>query len=173
MPLSAHEKYQALRQEHDDVRLEHRKEEMEALKEAYDALAFEVEGIVTPYLDKNGHEVLDPTPMAPPVGYVSRPSLVEQLRDMIQGERMRRTAELREMDTFEEADDFEVEDEVMPLDTGYQNEMDPPIRELVSEGSKSLSAKERKAAEKAAKKQESERGPPEAPPEPPAGAQDE
>lgn len=149
--MDAREKYEALKEAHDATALRNRKKEMELLRQAYDELAVEVEGVVTPYLDKNGHEVLDPTPLSPPVGYVPQPSITERLRELIAGERMRRTAELREMDTFEEADDFDVDDDVAPMrDSPWENEFDPPVRDLVRDGQRSLSEKERLAAEAAA-----------------------
>lgn len=148
--MDAREKYDALKDKHDEMHLRHRKQEMLALKEAYDELAHEVEGVVTPYIDKDGKEVLDPRPIAPPVGFVERDSITDRLRELIAGERMRRTAELREMDSFEEADDFDVDDDPIPMrDTPYENDFDPPVRELVQEGSRSLAAKQRKAAEEA------------------------
>ena len=35
------------------------------------------------FLDKYGREIPDPTPMEPPLGYVRRPSLFEQIREQV------------------------------------------------------------------------------------------
>lgn len=63
------------------------------------------DGEVVPLLDEYGREIPDPTPMAPPVGFVRRPPLHERIRAMVQDEFARlRSAE--EVESFEEADDF-------------------------------------------------------------------
>lgn len=61
-------------------------------------------GYQTPY------EVPNPTPVAPPVGYKRQPSLTEQIRAMVRSEALRQAAEAEGVETFEEADDFEVDD---------------------------------------------------------------
>lgn len=143
--MDARDKYEALKEAHDATALANRKKEMRMLAQAYKELAFEVNGIMTPYIDKEGREVLDPRPMSPPVGYVAQPTITERLRDLIAGERMRRTAELAEMDTFEEADDFEVDDDPIPMrDTPYENDFDPPVSRLVKDGNQEI---RRKASE--------------------------
>lgn len=78
-------------------------------------------------LDKDGREVPDPTPMAPPVGMSERPSLADFVQRMIQQE-VSRAAAAAEMETFEEADDFDVEDDPMDPRTPYEENFDkqPP-----------------------------------------------
>jgi hypothetical protein len=92
----------------------------------------EVLEVEYPYLDENGAEVNDPTPVAPPVGYVKQPSLAEQIREMVRSEKLRQAAEEAGAETFEEADDFEVGDDYDPS-TPYENDYDPPISEIVKE----------------------------------------
>lgn len=58
-----------------------------------------------------GQEIPDPVPVAPPLGYVKQPSMVEHIRQMIRSEKLRLEAEQAGMESFEEADDFEVEDD--------------------------------------------------------------
>lgn len=65
-------------------------------------------------LDEYGREVFDPTPIAPPVGYVKQPSLFEQMREMVRGEALRIYAESQDMESFEDADDFDVDDDIDP-----------------------------------------------------------
>ena len=67
-----------------------------------------------PGLDEKGNEVPDPTPMEPPVGFVSQPPLREQIRQMVLSERLRLEAEAAGAETFEEADDFDVPDDQDP-----------------------------------------------------------
>lgn len=151
--MDAREKYETLKVRNDDRALRNRKEEMQALKEAYDELHFEINGVVTPHIDDKGREILDPTPIAPPVGFVERESIVDRVRAMVAGNNLQRLAELEGKDTFDEADDFDVDDDPIPMrDTPYENEFDPPVRELVNAGSRSLAAKAKKAAEEEAAK---------------------
>lgn len=60
--------------------------------------------------DEEGRELMDPTPIAPPIGYRKSPSISEQIRTMIRSEKLRQEAEEAGYETFEEADDFEVGD---------------------------------------------------------------
>lgn len=65
-------------------------------------------------LDEFGREVFDPTPIAPPIGYVKQPSMFEQVRDMVRGEALRIYAESQDMESFEDADDFDIDDDYDP-----------------------------------------------------------
>lgn len=64
--------------------------------------------------DDLGNEALDPVPIAPPIGWFKQPSMFDQVRDMVRSEHMRLYAEAQGAETFEEASDFEVEDEIFP-----------------------------------------------------------
>lgn len=79
-------------------------------------------------LDKSGREKVDPVPVAPPVGYKKQPSMVELVRDMIKSEKLRQEAESAGMESFEDADDFDVEDDYDPT-TPYEEEYDPIDRD--------------------------------------------
>lgn len=82
-------------------------------------------------LDPLGRELVDETPMAPPLGYNPQPTLVEQMRMMIQGERMRLAAMEAGFETFEEADDFEMDEDPFPR-SPHEDEFEAPLpaREL-------------------------------------------
>lgn len=83
-----------------------------------------------PKLDEFGREVLDSTPMQPPIGYHRTPSLAEQIRSMVRSEKLALEAEAAGAETFEEADDFDVGDDFDPT-SPYEQEFDPvPIGEL-------------------------------------------
>lgn len=64
--------------------------------------------------DADGKFYPDPTPIAPPVGYVASPSIADQIRTMIRSEHLRQAAEAAGADTFEQADDFNVGDDYDP-----------------------------------------------------------
>lgn len=73
--------------------------------------------------DQDG-ELMDPTPMAPPIGYKKSPSITEQIRSMIRGERLRQEAEAEGYESFEEADDFEIGDDFDPT-SPYEEVFEP------------------------------------------------
>lgn len=83
-----------------------------------------------PRLDGKGREILDPVPIAPPVGYVKQPSLAEQMRAMIRSENLRAHAEQQGFETFEEADDFDVGEDVdvvMQSPYEFEEHFDPEL----------------------------------------------
>lgn len=100
-------------------------------------------------LNADGTPILDPTPLAPPIGYVKHPSMVEIVRNMVRGERLRQEAEAAGAETFEEADDFDIGDDGEDLRSGFENDHDPPIEELLKAGREALAEKEAKAKTKA------------------------
>jgi len=75
--------------------------------------------------DENGHEILNPTPMQPPLGYKKTPSLVEQIRLQV---RQLKHLDDMEPETEEEADDFEIDDDPAPS-SRWENDMVPSIKE--------------------------------------------
>lgn len=74
-------------------------------------------------------EVTDPTPMAPPIGYKKQPSIWEQQRALIRQE-LSRHAESQGFESFEESDDFDVDDDFDPT-TPYEADFDPPTEKVV------------------------------------------
>lgn len=97
----------------------------------------------------DGHFVVSGTPLAPPIGYVKQPSLVEVVRDMVRGERLRQLAQEADLETFEESEDFEIDDEAVQLRSQWENEFDPPLAEItqaVEEERKKKPAKPKKGA---------------------------
>lgn len=75
--------------------------------------------------DENGHEILNPTPMQPPLGFKPIPSLVEQIRMQV---RQLKHLDDMEPETEEEADDFEIDDDPTPQ-SRWENDMIPSIKE--------------------------------------------
>lgn len=99
------------------------------------------------YLDKRGREIPDPLPMAPPIGYKRSPSLAEQIRAMVVSEKLRQEALESGFETFEESDDFEIEDDPADPRTPYEAVFDPAPTPVA--------APPEKAARKAPKAQQS------------------
>lgn len=66
-------------------------------------------------LTDDGKEKPNPVPMEPPIGYLKQPSMVENIRNMIRSEELRRAAEAAGAETFDEADDFDVPDDPEPV----------------------------------------------------------
>lgn len=77
------------------------------------------------FLNLMGQEVPDPTIIDPPLGYIQQPDLMELMRRMIRTE-LTQVAENSEFETFEEADDFEVDDDPVDYSSPYEEYFDPP-----------------------------------------------
>lgn len=80
--------------------------------------------------DELGRYHPDPTPIAPPVGYVRSPSIAEQIRTMVRSEQLRHHADQAGMDTFEEADDFNIGDDYdprSPWEEQFEGEFSVPL----------------------------------------------
>lgn len=75
-------------------------------------------------LDDRGRELLDPRPLAPPVGYQKQPSMIEHIRAMVRSEALRQAAEAHGAESFEDADDFDVGDDYDPT-SPYEGEFEP------------------------------------------------
>lgn len=63
-----------------------------------------------PYLDENGHEIVDPVPMEIPLGKLAEPSMFDRMRALIRSEALAREAAMAGAETFEEANDFDIPD---------------------------------------------------------------
>lgn len=75
-------------------------------------------------LDNLGREIVDGRPMAPPLGYKKTPSIADQVREMVRSENLRLAAIASGQETFEEADDFDVDDDVDPT-SPWEEYFDP------------------------------------------------
>lgn len=75
-------------------------------------------------LTQHGEEIPDPTPVAPPLGYKKIPSLAEQIRQAILSEKLKEAAAAAGVETFEEADDFDVGDDYDPR-SPYEETFEP------------------------------------------------
>lgn len=75
-------------------------------------------------LDEQGHEVVSNVPEAPPLGWKRQPTMVDHIREMVRSERLRQEAEAAGAETFEEAEDFDVGDD-LDLSSPYEAEYEP------------------------------------------------
>lgn len=83
--------------------------------------------------DAKGRFIPDGRPMEPPVGYRRAPSLSEQIRQMVQSEQLAAAARESGVETFEEANDFFIEDEPdSHYLSGYENDEDTPLERLLA-----------------------------------------
>lgn len=74
----------------------------------------------------HGHEILNPTPMQPPLGYKPALSLAEQIRLQV---RTLKNLEDNEPESEDEADDFDIEDDPI-IQSRWENDMIPSIKEV-------------------------------------------
>jgi len=81
--------------------------------------------------DKMGREVPDPKPLEIPVGFKRPETLQEQIRRLVHSEHFQRDREAAGEETFEEADDFDVDDDFDPS-TPYETFFDPVLQRDVS-----------------------------------------
>lgn len=80
--------------------------------------------------DDNFREIPDPVPLAPPIGWFKQPSMFDQVRDMVRSEHMRLYAASQGAETFEEASDFDVDDDMFPA-SQYEDAADfEPLADL-------------------------------------------
>ena len=77
-------------------------------------------------LDEKGHEVLDQTPLAIPVGFGPPETLAEQIRRILRTEQFRASIEAEGHESFEEADDFDVGDDFDPK-SPYEEDFEPAV----------------------------------------------
>lgn len=77
-------------------------------------------------------EPVDPVPLSPPLGYQFNEPLALQIRRMVRSEKLRQAAEEAGFETFEEANDFMI-DEEGDWRSGYENDEDRPVEEVIAE----------------------------------------
>lgn len=76
-------------------------------------------------LTPDGREIVSSRPLAPPLGFIKQPSLHELVRQMVQ-EHAAARARGMDAESFEEADDFEMDDDDDPLrHSAYEANFDP------------------------------------------------
>lgn len=74
--------------------------------------------------NKNGEEVLDQTPVALPVHFKVPPTIQDTIKRLVGDAETRRQLQERHIETFEEADDFEVDGEEI-MSSPWEENFDP------------------------------------------------
>lgn len=72
-------------------------------------------------LNEAGQELPDPTPIAPPVGYIKQPSLSQLIREMVVREHQRLKSQGEDYESPDEAEDFDVDDDFDPSSPWEEN----------------------------------------------------
>lgn len=124
-------------------------------------------------LHPDGTQILDPVPLAPPIGYKKTPSMVEIVRDMIRSERLAAEAAAMGHETFEESEDFDVGDEDPLMRSPWENDFDPPLETLLQAGREELARRRSAEAQQGGAELPTESGgakPPKPPKKPPVEA---
>lgn len=77
---------------------------------------------------QDGREYPDPVPMSPPVGLKPPEDLMTTIRRMVHNEEFQRAANAEGFDTFEEAGDYDIDDDHEWVDelTPYESLFHPP-----------------------------------------------
>lgn len=102
-------------------------------------------GEVINQLDENGHELPDDTPVAMPLGFTRQPTLIETIRAVIRTEASAAAASSG-YGSFEEEDDFDVDDEVDPK-TPWEEVFEPENPQPTEEDAKLVEKLTGKASE--------------------------
>lgn len=79
------------------------------------------------FLDEQGREIPDPQPIAIPSGFKQPETLAEQIRRLVRSEQMRSQADAQGFDTFEEAEDFDIDDDMFDPSSPYEEVFDPVL----------------------------------------------
>lgn len=100
-------------------------------------------------LDENGFEVPDPKPVAVPVGWKKPPSLNDRIAQMVRQELSARAEEVG-MESFEDADDFDIPDDPADPNSPWEEDFEANARlnaDLAEVRKKSVENREKLIAE--------------------------
>lgn len=84
-------------------------------------------------LNARGQEVPDPNPTTLPAGFKYPESLIETVRRLIRSESLSNYANSQEVDTFEEAEDFEIDDDSFDPSSPYEEVFDPVLQRGITQ----------------------------------------
>lgn len=90
-----------------------------------DQFGQQVSSVLTP---DGRFEVPDPVPMEPPIGYTQPPDIMDMIKQMVRHELFNKALEAEGYETFEEADDFDIEDDPIDPLTPYERLFEPPSK---------------------------------------------
>lgn len=106
--------------------------------------------------DRRGYtddgQIVDNTPVAPPVGYKKQPSMVDIIREQIRNHKLALDLDAAGVETFDEADDFDVGDpDDLPRSIYEMEEnFDPPAKSDAAASDKVVKTEGDKPVEPAA-----------------------
>lgn len=87
---------------------------------------FDDDGVqVSSGIGVDGREYPDPVPMAPPIGYNEPPDLMSMIKRMVHHELFSRAVDEAGYETFDESDDFGIEDDPGDPLTDYERVFEP------------------------------------------------
>ncbi|UDN67831.1 hypothetical protein [robinz microvirus RP_142] len=105
--------------------------ELQPLSNPWLDAQFDQDGVQsTSAIGSDGREYPDPIPTAPPVGYKTPPTIMDMIKSMIHSEQLNQKAQAEGFDTFDEAEDFDIEDDPLDPHTEYEAVFDPPPNPL-------------------------------------------
>lgn len=78
-------------------------------------------------LDSRGHEVPDPTPVSLPAGFKEPESLEVMIRRLIRSEEWAAAVNQEGFETFEESEDFDIDDDMWDPQSPYEEVFDPVL----------------------------------------------
>lgn len=83
--------------------------------------------------NKQGEELLDPRPVAAAIGITRPVPLGERIRQLVQNETLRRELNEAGVESFDEADDFEIpDDDTFDRTTPYEDRFDPELPGVIA-----------------------------------------
>lgn len=85
--------------------------------------------------DEEGREIMDSTPVAIPVGFRKPETIEEKILRLVKASQLQQTLDANGVETFEEAEDFDVGDDVDPQ-TPYEMVFDPGLGREVTRAEK-------------------------------------
>lgn len=96
--------------------------------------------------NENGEEILDPTPMQPPLGYRKTLSLSEQIAQQVRIAQLKILEDSAIHESDDEADDFEIGDDFEPL-SPHENDHMPTLANLKKKAAEINAAIEKRKLE--------------------------
>lgn len=80
-----------------------------------------------PQLDEQGREVPDPQPIAIPAGFREPETLEQRIRRLVRSEQFSASMDSQGFETFEESEDFEIDDDMFDPESPYEEVFDPVL----------------------------------------------
>lgn len=96
--------------------------------EHLEALRMLDDGRPTPFVHA-GRLYTDDTPLAPPIGFDPKPSLIERIREQVRIQ-ISAQAEADGFESFDDADDFDVPDDPFPAGSSEFHDSNPTVKQL-------------------------------------------